>query len=154
LEANDAGYAGQAFKVFLQGSYCNDTNVWAESDVDIVLRLDSMFHFDLDAVSEQEKAAFEAAFPGTVSYTYSAFKADVIKALTKSFGQAVSPGEKAIKIMPDGGRRSADVVVATAFKRYRKFPPARMNWTSEFAFSQKAEIVSQTIPSNIPPTVH
>lgn len=31
------------FKVFLQGSYGNDTNIYAESDVDIAIRLDNCF---------------------------------------------------------------------------------------------------------------
>ena len=35
LEASDAGYANKNFHVFLQGSYGNDTNVYAESDVDV-----------------------------------------------------------------------------------------------------------------------
>ena len=28
-------------EVFLQGSYGNDTNIYAESDVDVIIRLDS-----------------------------------------------------------------------------------------------------------------
>jgi tRNA nucleotidyltransferase (CCA-adding enzyme) len=51
LEADDTKYANQAFKVFLQGSYGNDTNIYAESDVDIVIRLDSTYHFDIGALS-------------------------------------------------------------------------------------------------------
>ncbi|HMF48055.1 MAG TPA: nucleotidyltransferase [Candidatus Saccharimonadales bacterium] len=123
LEAPDAGYADQSFKIFLQGSYCNDTNVWFDSDVDIVIRLDSVFHFDLRLITPPEAVAFHTANPGSASYTYDAFKADVMKALTKRFGTAaVTAGEKAITIRADGGRRSADVVVATQFKRFRKFP--------------------------------
>jgi hypothetical protein len=125
LTAPDTGYAGKSVKVFLQGSYCNDTNVWADSDVDIVIRLDSVFHFDLSLITPTEAAAFHTANPGSASYTYDAFKADVMKALSKRFGAAaITAGEKAIKIKADGGRRSADVVVATQFKRYRKFPPS------------------------------
>ena len=33
-------YADKNLKVFLQGSYGNDMNIYAESDVDIVIRLD------------------------------------------------------------------------------------------------------------------
>ena len=40
LEGSTTPYAGRNFKVFLQGSYGNDTNIYAESDVDIVIRLD------------------------------------------------------------------------------------------------------------------
>lgn len=34
-----AVYADKTFEVFLQGSYGNDTNIYAESDVDTVMRL-------------------------------------------------------------------------------------------------------------------
>ena len=43
LEAGTTPYASKNFKVFLQGSYGNDTNIYAESDVDIVIRLDDCF---------------------------------------------------------------------------------------------------------------
>ena len=39
LESSTNPYAGKSYDVFLQGSYCNDTNIYAESDVDIVIRL-------------------------------------------------------------------------------------------------------------------
>lgn len=43
LESNDATYGSRDFAVFLQGSYGNDTNIYAESDVDVVIRLNSTF---------------------------------------------------------------------------------------------------------------
>lgn len=118
LEATDAKYAGKDFQVFLQGSYGNDTNVYAESDVDVVIRLDSIYHYDVSALTAQELAAFNAnSIPGT--YPYADYKAHVIAALEKSFGSAdVQPGTKAVKIKAKGNRRSADVVIATQFRRY------------------------------------
>ena len=46
LEAAGTGYSGSNYKVFLQGSYGNDTNIWAESDVEVVIRLDSIYYYD------------------------------------------------------------------------------------------------------------
>jgi tRNA nucleotidyltransferase (CCA-adding enzyme) len=43
LEAATTPYAAKRYKVFLQGSYGNDTNIYSESDVDIVIRLDTPF---------------------------------------------------------------------------------------------------------------
>jgi hypothetical protein len=34
LESGDTTYAGKSYEIFLQGSYGNDTNVYADSDVD------------------------------------------------------------------------------------------------------------------------
>src|SRR5437762_11841803 len=59
LENSDAPYASKSFKIFLQGSYCNDTNIYAESDVDIVIRLDSIYYPDLSGLSPGETAAYE-----------------------------------------------------------------------------------------------
>jgi hypothetical protein len=40
-------------EVFLQGSYGNDTNVWADSDVDIVLKHAGACYRDLKPASER-----------------------------------------------------------------------------------------------------
>lgn len=117
LEAPGAGYSGKRYEVFLQGSYGNDTNVYAESDVDVVIRLDDIYYSDTSALNPEHAAAFNQAFtPAT--YTYDHFKAHVMTALRSSFGNAVTDGTKAIKIAPANGRRSADVVVAAEFQRH------------------------------------
>lgn len=117
LEASDTKYADKSFEVFLQGSYGNDTNIYAESDVDVVIRLDAIYHYDIDALTPDEQARFNAALtPGT--YPYANYKADVIAALVKSFGSDVKPSHNAVKIKANGSRRSVDVVVATELRRY------------------------------------
>jgi hypothetical protein len=119
LEASDTKYADKSYEVFLQGSYGNDTNIYAESDVDVVIRLDSVYYYDTSALTPAELATFNAAFiPGT--YPYATYKADVVAALQKSFGAAnVSPEKKAVKIKASVNRRSADVLVACEFRCYQ-----------------------------------
>jgi hypothetical protein len=118
LEAPGTKYAGLNFEVFLQGSYGNDTNIYAESDVDVVILLNSVYYYDISALNALQVGAFNAAFtPAT--YPYADYKAHVIETLQKSFGAAsVNPDKKAVKIKANGGRRSADVVVAAEFRRY------------------------------------
>ena len=120
LEDSAAPYAGKNFKVFLQGSYGNDTNIYAESDVDIVIRLDDCFHSDLESLSEGEKSAYKEAF-NDATYTYTDFKRDVLSVLEGQYGSAVTAGDKAIAIDASGSRRKSDVIVATQFRRYFKF---------------------------------
>lgn len=120
LEASDTPYASKNFKVFLQGSYGNDTNIYAESDVDIVIRLDNCFHSDLDSLSEDEKSAYKQAF-STATYTHADFKRDVLSVLHEQYGSAVKVGDKAIAIDASNSRRKSDVIVATQFRRYFKF---------------------------------
>lgn len=117
LEASDTKYASKAYEVFLQGSYGNDTNIYAESDVDVIIRLDSVYYYDIDSLTPDEKARFNAGLvPGT--YPYADYKADVIAALVKNFGADVNVDKKAVKVKANGSRRSADVVVAADFRGY------------------------------------
>lgn len=123
LEASTTPYAGKNFKVFLQGSYGNDTNIYAESDVDIVIRLDDCFHSDLESLSGDEKSAYKQAF-SDATYTHTDFKRDVLSVLEDQYGSAVKTGDKAIAIDASGSRRKSDVIVSTQFRRYFKFRSA------------------------------
>ena len=120
LEAGTTPYVGKKYKVFLQGSYGNDTNIYAESDVDIVIRLDDCFQSDLTQLTEEEKAAYKSAFRDA-TYTHVDFKRDVLSVLTQQYGNAVKGGDKAIAIDANSSRRKADVIVAIQFRRYFKF---------------------------------
>lgn len=121
LEDANAKYKDRDFKVFLQGSYGNDTNIYAESDVDVVIRYDGVFYHNIKELPADEQAAFEAAYPGNGTYPYSDFKGHVLQALKAKFENSVKPGTKAIKIEGSGNRRNADVIVAFQFRRYYKF---------------------------------
>lgn len=123
LEADDTPYSNKNFKVFLQGSYGNDTNIYAESDVDVVIQLDDCFHSDLKSLSEEEQSAYKQAF-SDATYTHTDFKRDVLSVLKEQYGSAVKEGDKAIAIDPSGSRRKSDVIVATQFRRYSKFRSA------------------------------
>ena len=125
LESNSAGYESRDFDVFLQGSYGNVTNIYAESDVDIVTCLNSTFYYNLDDLSSDEKAAFRRAFPTNATYTVNHFKADVLTALNTAFPNAVNLGKKAIKVAKGGSRRSADVVAVAQHRRYYRFRSVR-----------------------------
>jgi hypothetical protein len=121
LEAQSAPYSNRNFKVFLQGSYGNDTNNYAESDVDVVIRYDGAFYSDLSRLPPEQVAAQDRAFSNG-TYAYGDFKSHVQTALTNAFGAtAVTPGKKAIRIAANNSRRSADVVVAYEFHRYYRF---------------------------------
>jgi len=127
LESPSSSYVSKSFEVFLQGSYANDTNIYSESDVDIVIRLDDTFYYDIDALSAEDKAAFQAAHSIPASYTYTQFHEDVLTALKAEYGDAVKAGRKAIRIQADKGRRNADVLVATQFRKYIRYSDSNPN---------------------------
>ncbi len=120
LEDANATYTDRNFTIFLQGSYGNDTNIYAESDVDVVIRYDGAFFHDIVTRPADEQTAFHAAHP-SASYAYSDFKENVRQALRAKFKDAVKPGTKAFTIEADGNRRKADVIVAFEYRRYYKF---------------------------------
>ncbi len=76
LEEPLAKYDNRNFKVFLQGSYGNDTNIYAESDVDVVIRYDGAFFHDVKNLPANQQAAFNAVHPDG-KYTYDDFKTQV-----------------------------------------------------------------------------
>src|SRR5712672_3124766 len=82
LNDSTSPYYPKDFKIFLQGSYKNDTNVYGDSDVDVVIRLDEIFYTDLYFLNEEEKARYNTQrSPGT--YTLDEFKTSVVSWLTK-----------------------------------------------------------------------
>jgi hypothetical protein len=116
-----ASYPLANTEVFLQGSYKNDTNVYGDSDVDIVLCHTGAFYKDLSRLSPQDATAFAAAFGGAVTYANPEFKRDATGYITQLY-KNVTAGSKAL-YSPGGnsGRRNADVLIASAFRRYYEF---------------------------------
>jgi hypothetical protein len=120
LESTESAFAAKDYSIFLQGSYGNDTNIYSESDVDIVIRLNSCFYHDLEMLPDDQKAAFKKVHPDA-NYCYFEFKKDVLAFLEYKYGDSVKSGNKAIKIDANGSRRNADVLVCAAYRRYYKF---------------------------------
>lgn len=119
LNDNNSPYYSKSFSIFLQGSYGNDTNVYQDSDVDIVIRLNDAYYYDDNALGEGQKANFAKSFVAA-TYGYNEIKADVISWLRQKLGDAVIAGTKAIAIKGNNSRRNADVLVCTKYRRYRK----------------------------------
>lgn len=120
LEDAEAPYAKRDFKIFLQGSYGNDTNIYADSDVDVIIRLDSVYYYDLSKLSDEEKALYEAArTAGGTSFV--TFKGEVVKQLEDQFPGKVEPGDKAIFVQGYGARRDADVLACVQHRKYTRY---------------------------------
>ena len=126
LQSKNAPYANRKFTVFLQGSYANDTNIYADSDVDVVIRLDEVFYTDLEALPAEDRALYDS-MRSAADYTLADFKSGVLAWLIENYGASVKAGSKAISIVGSGSRRDADVIVAAEFRRYRKF----RGWTDQ-----------------------
>jgi hypothetical protein len=131
LESSRSPYATRDFDVFLQGSYANDTNVWAESDVDIVICLNSSFYYDIDGLEAAQQAEFHSAYPDGAHYGLPEFKQEVAHWLRAQYKSVVQPGAKAIFIGGYSNRRNTDVLVASALKRFSAFPDSQQQRFAE-----------------------
>lgn len=108
-------------EIFLQGSYANSTNIYADSDVDVVVFYKDTFYKDFSALTLAQQQLHEASFP-PASYHWSQLRDDVLNALRSHYGsRAVTFGRKAIKVETGSGRRASDVVPAVQFRRYATF---------------------------------
>lgn len=139
LDATDTPYAVKTYKVFLQGSYGNDTNIYSESDVDIVIRLDDCFQHDLSQLPVEQQETFKTSH-SDATYTHQNFKSDVLAVLSSKYGSAVDLGEKAIAMRRQGIAGSPTSSLRFSIAVTSSFSQARINCTMRaFAFTQTPE---------------
>ncbi len=122
LMSNGLALALLDFDIYLQGSYASTTNVFRDSDVDVVVELKTPFYYDVSQLSINEQIRFQAAHPPT-SYTFWNFHQDVLAALRTAFGYySVTPGNKAIKVPGKSGvKLDADVLACVRHRHYYSY---------------------------------
>jgi hypothetical protein len=128
-----APYPVKNVEVFLQGSYGNDTNVWADSDVDIVLKHNGAFYYDISGMSEKEQQAFKGVFSTNAEYRYTQFKADA-ETWIKRLYNGVQVGTKAVFVPGNNSRQNADALVCQQFRRYYSYEPGVHGYHEGVAF--------------------
>lgn len=102
-------------EVFVQGSYANNTNVRTNSDVDVCVMLKSTFYTDYP---EGKKDSDYGFVDGTI--TYDEYRRRVKNAIINKFGsQAVTEGNKSLKIKSNSYHVNADVVIAFMYKDFK-----------------------------------
>src|ERR1700727_191138 len=106
--------------IYLQGSYRNDTNIWSESDVDIVVEMRQVYNQDLSQLPlDQQQLKFRNS---TVNYDFNAYKQHVIQALVNNYGASnVEEGKKCIKMKSVSKRFPADVILCISYRRYKHY---------------------------------
>jgi len=119
LEAKTSKLTPGSFAVYLQGSYRNKTNIFGDSDVDVVVEQISSFGYDVARLTDAQRSEFRRAFPETATYTFVEFRADVEQSLRSYYGASlVEPRTKCIQVKGASGRLNADVVPCVKFRRY------------------------------------
>jgi hypothetical protein len=110
-------------KIYLQGSYANDTNTRGDSDVDVVVEYEDTFNYDVSSLPDNQQALWRLSYPTNATYLASHVRQDTLAALQRTFGvAAVTSGKKALKVGLGGTTRmTVDVVPATKHREYHSF---------------------------------
>jgi hypothetical protein len=101
-------------KIFIQGSYANNTNVRTESDVDIAIVQEEVFQTEYrDGVTDADYQFTTVPSPSKT------FKDEVQECLKYKFGSDVERKNKSIKIHGNTYRKDTDTVPCIRLRNYR-----------------------------------
>ncbi|MEB8265390.1 nucleotidyltransferase domain-containing protein [Mammaliicoccus sciuri] len=105
--------------IFLQGSYRNSTNIYGNSDVDIVVQHNSTFSRNISNLTQSEIEMYKEIYK-SATYTWEDFKKEIIKTLSFTFGaENIEIANKSIKI--NTGIYEADVIPCFEYRNYLSF---------------------------------
>ncbi len=112
IEMNGNNY-NRKIKIFIQGSYANNTNIKRESDIDIAIILDSCF------IAKYPEGKTNRDYGNSTSDdNFSKFKSDIYNILVNKFGNDVKRGNKSININGNTYRVNIDVIPSIRYKDY------------------------------------
>jgi hypothetical protein len=107
------------YRIYVKGSYANNTNVPLNYDVDIAVEYSGYFYYDLCFDLEGHDKSEVGVVASTDDYTRDDFKADIKAALVKAFGaSAIETGKIAFRVRENKTTLPADVVPSWEYKRY------------------------------------
>ena len=101
--------ADRKIKLFIQGSYANNTNVRTQSDVDIAVVQEDIFRTEYRTSTIYPQSDSDYGFT-PVSSSAQIFKDEVQQCLTRKFGRDVERKNKSIKVHGNTYRKDADTV--------------------------------------------
>lgn len=109
------------YVTYLQGSYPNYTNIYGNSDVDLVVEFRSIFSKNLTALTQEEITQFDSDYDDA-KYSLAGFKKAVVEQLKECYGDNnVEIGNKAILVKGNGSRLDCDVVVCNPYRKYSSY---------------------------------
>ena len=132
-EALDAykGMSQYKYEVFLQGSYKNDTNLGGDSDVDVVVRLNTKLKPAVAALTgEQLQKDGSHRF---VHQQWISLRDEALKAMRARFGKDAKSGRKTLKVPKGRVPADADLVVTVSHREGIAFYlPGQKRWVVSF----------------------
>lgn len=110
---------GRRIKIFIQGSYANNTNVRTKSDVDVAVIQEDIFttEYRTNTSFPQNDNLYGFVKAKPISIT---FKDEVLECLKNKFGNDVERKNKSIKVHGNTYRKDADTVPCRRYRDYRQ----------------------------------
>lgn len=100
-------------KIYAKGSYANNTNVKADSDVDIAVECQEVFYYDAENFADLGGKPYQGI------WTPENLRNELVAALTDEFGSSVdTSGSTAIQVHSSTARVEADVVPCFSYRYY------------------------------------
>jgi Nucleotidyltransferase domain len=88
------------FEVYVQGSYKNDTNIRGDSNVDIVVQLNSSCHSDRSGLTDPQSFLQQQRYP-PATYQWADIRRDVLGVLRAYYVTSlVSEGTRRSRLLP------------------------------------------------------
>jgi hypothetical protein len=109
-----------SFETYVQGSYANETNIRANSDVDLVVQMQLPFEEELQNLDGAGRNRFWEKYDHA-SYRWPRFRADVLARLGERFFIRVGSKCVNIKHFDSPLRIPADIVPAIEYRKYHGF---------------------------------
>ena len=112
-------YGTRKIRLFIQGSYANNTNVRTQSDVDIAVVQEDVFKTEYRTISSGMPQCGKDYGFCTAPSVEKSFKDEVQECLEEKFGKDVERKNKSIKIHGNNYRKDADTVPCSRYRDYR-----------------------------------
>lgn len=133
------------YVTYLQGSYPNYTNIYGNSDVDLVVEFRSIFSKNISALTESQKEEYRSNYK-SAKYSLSAFKESVVLQLKSCYGdENIVIGNKAILVKGDGNRLDCDVLVCNPYRKYISYSTGNENYIEGILFETEHDRPTKTI---------
>ena len=117
--AKSSALQGRPYRVYVKGSYANNTNVRLDYDVDVAVQYEGYFYSDLYFELSGQSKASVGVVDSDDPYTRTQFKNDIKSALEEAFGKsAVIAGDIAYRVREEKTTLPADVVPSWDYRRY------------------------------------
>jgi len=108
---------GVTYDDYLQGSYRNSTNIFGDSDVDLVVELTSAYRYNIDKLTQEENKKFLER--SNSEYSLFDFKKDILNALRENYDNSnIEEGSKSIKLKKDSVSIDTDIVVSMKYRYF------------------------------------